>query len=149
MSPRIVFNGREYDGLESMAPEVRAEYERILGALGPAERGKIEAALGHARGLHFNMNVSVHTKIRVNGQDYDSVDAMPADVRAIYERALTQNPSAGASEPSLGEQFKAGSPLPKLPPAIDAEDTDRAVKFRRVVLAAGAAALLAYLLLRR
>lgn len=33
-------------------------------------------------------NITVKTKIRVNGQEYQSVEDMPADVREAYERAL-------------------------------------------------------------
>ena len=32
-------------------------------------------------------NISVKTKIRVNGQDYGSVNDMPPEVRQAYERA--------------------------------------------------------------
>ena len=47
MSPKIVFNGKEYDGVESMPAEVRREYEAVLGALGAADRDKAESAVGH------------------------------------------------------------------------------------------------------
>jgi hypothetical protein len=34
------------------------------------------------------MNISFKTKIRYNGQEFSSVDQLPPDIRAIYERAL-------------------------------------------------------------
>jgi len=34
------------------------------------------------------MNISFKTKIRYNGKDFSSVDELPPEMRAIYERAL-------------------------------------------------------------
>lgn len=34
------------------------------------------------------MNISFKTKIRYNGKDFSSVDELPPEIRAIYERAL-------------------------------------------------------------
>ena len=34
------------------------------------------------------INISVKTRIRFNGQEYQSVDEMPAEVRQAYEKAM-------------------------------------------------------------
>ena len=34
---KIVFNGREYDGVEQMPPEIRAQYLQVINALGDAD----------------------------------------------------------------------------------------------------------------
>ena len=34
------------------------------------------------------MNISFKTKIRYNGKDFSSVDELPPEIRAVYERAL-------------------------------------------------------------
>ncbi len=44
-------------------------------------------------------NISVKTKIRVNGREYASVEEMPGDIRQAYERALAIR--AGASPGGL------------------------------------------------
>lgn len=44
-------------------------------------------------------NISVKTKIRVNGREYGSVEEMPADIRQTYERALAM--SAGGAHGGL------------------------------------------------
>lgn len=36
----------------------------------------------------FNVNFNVQKKITVNGVQYTTVDEMPPDVRAIYEKAI-------------------------------------------------------------
>jgi len=174
MSAKIVFNGREYDGVESMPPEVRQEYERILGALGAEDRGKVEAALGHGVGL--KLNVTVHRKFRVGGKEYENVDAMPADVRAAYERALApegavfnggdvlravrkatgSNREATAANPSLQDtstsfpkpSISPGA-MPTMPPPIDADDSRRGTLVRIAIWVVVGLVVLVWLLSRR
>jgi hypothetical protein len=38
----------------------------------------------------MNVKFNVKTKIRFNGQEYASVEAMPAEVRQVYEQALAK-----------------------------------------------------------
>jgi hypothetical protein len=53
-------------------------------------------------------NVTVKTKIRVNGQAYGSVEGLPADVRQAHERALARMSATTA------EQLASGSTQTKL-----------------------------------
>ncbi len=145
MSPKIVFNGREYDGVESMPAEVRQEYERALAALGAVERDKLEVAMGRG-GLNIKLNLSVHRKFKVNGKEYDSIDAMPPEARAAYEKALQATPSLRDTATSLP---KASSGVPVVPPAIDAADDRRSAIVRVLVWVAIGAVVLVWLLSRR
>lgn len=138
MTTRITFNGRTYDGVEGMPPDVRAKYQAILDALGGEDRAKLESALGGGAGIRIN--TTVRRRIRVNGKDYDSVDALPAEVRAAYERATAGRTGAG---PAL--DAAAATPVP--PPAIDAGDA-RGGLVRTVLLVAAGLAVVAWLLLR-
>jgi hypothetical protein len=145
VSTRIVFNGRAYDGLEAMPADVRARYQAVLDALGGGDRAKLEAALGAGAlaGPGIRVATTVRTRIRVNGTDYDSVDAMPADVRAAYERALgkkTGEATLVSTAPS------AAMPVP--PPAIDAGDSRPGLVRVALLVAAGLAVLL-WLITRR
>ncbi len=144
MSLRIAFNGREYDGVESMPSDVRKTYEAALTALGGDDREKMESALGHASSIKVNVNV--RRRIKINGKDYDSVEAMPADVRAIYERALASNPKLA----EIGPGSSAGAPagMPSMPPALDEDDSPWPRILRLAFVAAAGAALLAWFLLR-
>ena len=145
MSPKIVFNGQEYDGVESMPPDVRQEYERILGALGAEDREKVAAALGHGAGL--KLNVTVHRKFRVGGKEYDSVDAMPADVRAKFEQAVAANPALRDTASSTPTLKPDAVPVP--PPAIDAADDRRAALVRILIIVAISLVVLLWLLSKR
>ena len=147
MGAKIVFNGREYDGIESMPPEVRQEYERVLGALGTADRDKVAAALG--QGAEVKLNVTVHRKFRVGGKEYESVDAMPADVRAAYARALAANPSLQDTSTSFPKPSISPAAMPAVPPAIDADDSRRGALVRAAIWVAVGLVVLIWLLARR
>jgi len=144
MSPKIVFNGKEYDGVESMPAEVRREYESVLGALDSAERAKVDSALG--RGANIKLNVTVHRKFRVGGKEYESVEAMPADVRAAYERALAANPALADTTSHVATPSAA---MPARPPAIDAGGSRRGAVLRIALWVAAGMAVLIWLLLKR
>jgi hypothetical protein len=47
------------------------------------------------------MNITLKTKIQVNGQQYDSPDALPPELRAAYEKAL-----AGGAGPAANRDVK-------------------------------------------
>ena len=55
--------------------------------------------------LPHAMNISLKTKIRYNGQEYTSPDALPPEIRAVYERALASR--AGDSATSCASHFAA------------------------------------------
>jgi hypothetical protein len=140
MSTRIVFDGRTYDGLDSMPPDVRTRYQAILDALGTEDRAKLEAAMGGGAGIRIN--TTVRRTFRVNGKDYDSVEAMPAGIREAYERAMAGKESTGADQSALAA-------MPSPPPATDADDDRRGGVVRVMLLVAAGVAVLVWLLTRR
>jgi hypothetical protein len=141
----IVFNGKEYDGVESMPADVRRAYENALGALGAADREKVESALG--RGTRVKVNVAVQRKYRVNGKDYESVDAMPADVRAAFERALAETPSL--ADTATSPAAKGSSSATSSRPTIEIEHSERGTRVRIAAWVVVALIVLAWLLLKR
>jgi hypothetical protein len=146
VSGKIVFNGKEYDGIEAMPPEVRREYERVLGALGAPDRAQVDSAVG--QGAELKVNVSLHRKYKVNGVEYDSVEAMPPDVRAAFDKTLEANPSLRDTATSIPTLKRTPGGTPELPPAIDAADTRRASLVRIAVWVAVALVVLIWLLTR-
>lgn len=86
MATRIIFNGREYASTEVMPDEVRKAYEQALAQFVDADHNGIPDILervgpGNVIGIQ-------HSSITVNGRTYESVDAMPALVRLLYEHAM-------------------------------------------------------------
>jgi hypothetical protein len=139
VSAKITFNGQTYDDVDSMPPETRTRYQAILDALGAEDREKLEAAMGSGAGV--KIATTVRRKIRVNGKDYDSVEAMPADARALYERAVVAKEDAGSPVGTT-------SAMPSPPPAIDAADSRRANIVRAAMLIVVGLAALLWVMLR-
>src|SRR2546425_5541376 len=87
MSLKIVFNGKEYDNVDAMPPDVRKEYEVALETLRKSGGEEILAVLQRDMGVAGTHIKATFREIVVNGKKYDSVDAMPPDVRRAYEQA--------------------------------------------------------------
>lgn len=60
---KIIVNGVEYHSLEELPPDVRAKYEKAIGA-----------------GLHGG--------VTLNDQQYASLESLPADIRQTVDDAL-------------------------------------------------------------
>ena len=64
------------------------------------------------------MNVSLKTKIRYNGQEYTNPDALPPEIRVVYERALASRAGLTANREVKtyvtinGQQFSSADELP-------------------------------------
>jgi hypothetical protein len=142
----IVFNGTEYDGVESMPADVRRAYENALGALGAVDREKVESALG--RGTRVKVNVAVRRQYRVNGKDYASVEAMPPEVRAAFERALAETPSLADTGTSPAAK-RSSTAAPGSQPTIEIEYSGGGARLRIAVWIVVALIVLAWLLFKR
>jgi hypothetical protein len=122
MSEKIVFDGREYDGVDAMPPEVRRQYEALLSVVRERSGSKLDALLlsGLVRKI-FNVTTTVQARIVVNGKEFHRADDMPAEVRAAYERSLAE--AGGGTKPAGAP---TGNPPPSFrpPPVLD-EDQRR------------------------
>lgn len=88
MATRIIFNGQEYANTDAMPEEVRKAYRQALAQFADADQNGIPDVL--ERGGAGNVIGIQHSSITVNGRTYESVDAMPALVRLLYEGAMGQ-----------------------------------------------------------
>lgn len=148
MSLRIVFNGKEYDSVDAMPPDVRKEYEVALETLRKSGGEEILSVLQRDMGVsgtHFKATV---TEIVVNGKRYDSVDAMPPDVRRTYEQAMARLPTSGAAVRSPVTSTPRGI-RPPIGGDADVEGRAGGAGLWRIVLWIGIGAAAAWLLLRR
>lgn len=102
MNPgRIVIDGKTYNSVDDMPEEVRRSYEEAMrgsNQRNPAQGG-VESlanlfADGDGDGVPDIMkqgqviNLTGGMKFVVNGQSYDSLDALPPEARAKYEQAM-------------------------------------------------------------
>src|SRR5437867_627311 len=76
-----------------MPPDVRKEYEVALETLRKSGGEEILSLLQRGGETHIK---ATFREIVVNGKKYDSVDAMPPDVRHAYERAMAGLGSGGS-----------------------------------------------------
>jgi hypothetical protein len=121
MATRIIFNGQEYASTDVMPEEVRKAYQQALAQFADADQNGIPDIL--ERGGPGNVIGVQHSSITVNGRTYESVDAMPALVRLLYQHAMGQVdanrtglPASAAATLGLNTRSRAaagdGSPQP-------------------------------------
>jgi len=128
MGEKIEFNGREYDGIDAMPPDVRRQYEAVLTLVREEIGWKLSSLLesGPLRKL-FKISATVNRRIVLNGKEFKSVDEMPAAVRAAYERALAE---AGGGGEAMGGRTQSPQASFRPPPVLE---QDRARGLRRIV----------------
>jgi hypothetical protein len=96
------------------------------------------------------------SKIVFNGKEYESVEGMPREVRAAYEKALAAHPSLKATGAtptvSLTKGVGSGAPPPERPAAgspADAAARARRMKYLQVgIWVVVAVVVIVWLLLR-
>jgi len=121
VSLKIVFNGQEYDSVDAMPPDVRKQYEVALETLRKSGGEEILSVLQRDMGVTGAHIKAAFREIVVNGKKYDSVDAMPPDVRRTYEQAMarTKAPVVSATRairpPPPPEDEPRGSGMWRIP----------------------------------
>jgi len=88
---KITVNGREYDSVEQMPPEVRGEYLRALSALREAGVKEISGVVNQS----VTSDSVVRESIVYNGRTYQSRDELPPEARALLEQMPPPPPHAG------------------------------------------------------
>ena len=135
MAGKIRVNGVDYDGIETMPPEMRRVYEQALARVPAlADRdgdGVPDVIARQAMSIHSGQ--VVRKTIVVNGVQYDDEQTMPPDVRDVYERSMQFAAMAGPSAHKHSIQlsfhlkgpnvdFRLGHKTPlgtgELPPAV-------------------------------
>jgi hypothetical protein len=87
---KITVNGREYDSIEQMSPDVLQEY---LQAMEATREGKVSSA---------STSTVVSESIIYNGQEYKSREELPPEARAL----LAQMPEPSADTKTTNVEIK-------------------------------------------
>jgi hypothetical protein len=85
MSPKFVYNGKEYSSLEELPPELRQVYEQALSSLADRDQNGIPDIL---EGTAAHALVTALNAFHVNGQMYGNLDELPPEVRQAYQKAM-------------------------------------------------------------
>jgi hypothetical protein len=98
---KIRVNGQDYGSVNDMPPEVRQAYERALAMMRGAKPGGFLDKLGS--GARANVQVVSNAKVVFNGQEYASVEQMPAKVRQLYQVVMAAVETGGTPvAPEIG-----------------------------------------------
>src|SRR2546422_10158523 len=98
---RIRVNGKDYDRVEDLPPDVRKACERALAGSAGAPAGKtfedgVDASAACRDGALQGTNARLRARISLGGAEYASVDEMPPDVKKLYEGGTALGVGAGA-----------------------------------------------------
>jgi hypothetical protein len=144
---KIRVNGQDYASVEDMPPNIRQAYERAMAAMPGAKHSGLLNTLEN--GLRANAQTAFSAKVIFNGQEYGSVDQMPANVRQLYQAVMATIKSDTPVPPETGGAVQTVSqsggsvgsfPAPTTPRSIRLESTNW-----RLVLVALGILLLAWL----
>jgi hypothetical protein len=110
ITQKIIFNGREYAGIEEMPADVRRLYEEAMRQAGMLPAGAV--------GARMAVSTDVRTRIRYGGREYRSPEQLPAEIRPLYEQAMAESPrfEARLVGPEAGSM--AGRVIMKLGAAV-------------------------------
>jgi hypothetical protein len=150
MAAKITFNGQEYNSPDEMPPQVRQLYERAITSLEQKQPGA-------ASSPKLNIKVTTNLRFKYNGQVYNSLDELPADVRPRYEKLVSQmdkdhdgvpdflegkasQPENASFNMNTGETFGPSAPIVPLTQTQSATAPDQSAK--RMLVIAGAVIVL-------
>jgi len=83
----IVIDGRTYNNVNEMPPEVRAKYEKAMNTLGHENRDSLPDTFETMSSTHVVTN---SMKFIVDGNEYNSIESLPPEARAKYEQAMNK-----------------------------------------------------------
>ncbi|HEY2919628.1 MAG TPA: hypothetical protein VGK77_11625 [Candidatus Binatia bacterium] len=112
METKIIFNGKEYAGPESMPEEVRQAYQQALAQFADADKNGIPDVL--ERGAAGNVIAIQQSSISFNGREFKSVGEMPAVVRRLFEMAMGQ---ANANRDGIPDALQSALGIPTPSPS--------------------------------
>jgi hypothetical protein len=111
---RITVNGRGYNSIDEMPPDVRAEYQRAIGMLADEdgngvpdilERGNVSVS-SSGPGKEFTSSVITSQTFNVNGQEFSRWEDVPPEIRQLLGKR------GGAAEQAPGLRLAAGIDRP-------------------------------------
>lgn len=104
MNPKvIVIDGKIYNSVDEMPPDVRQKYEQAMRSLGDADHNRIPDAFENANifadqdrngipdafeNLSEQSTAVSNMKIIMDGKEFDRIEDLPPDARAKYEEAM-------------------------------------------------------------
>ncbi len=130
----ISFNGKTYTSIDEMSAEQRAAYEQIMDFMQDKNNNGIPD-LFEGDALQKMLGMSENTSVIINGKQMQSLDSLPPEARAKFEKSMvlisrmgllpkgtpgfSSTPAFAQSEPA----FKSAPPIARSSPTAISEDS--------------------------
>lgn len=109
MEQKITFNGKTYDSLEQMPPDIRQAYESVMQVLADKNQNGVPDLFEGAVNAQ-----ATRARIVFNGQVYEHLDQLPPEAREKYEKMMGQWDKDHNGIPDFAERI-ATMGLPSAP----------------------------------
>ena len=109
MEQKITFNGKTYDSLEQMPPDIRQAYESVMQVLADKNQNGVPDLFEGAVNAQ-----TTNARIVFNGQVYEHLDQLPPEAREKYEKVMGQWDKDHNGIPDFAERI-ATMGLPSAP----------------------------------
>ncbi len=88
MSNTFIVNGKTYNSIDEMPPDVRAQFETMQNVLADRNQNGMPDILENVSGA--GATIMQTAKIIYDGKAYDSVEQLPPEARAKYDAAMSK-----------------------------------------------------------
>ena len=115
MTTRITFNGKQYGSVDEMPPDVRRAFERAADLLKDEDDDGVPDIVQDGTGSVTHVQQTTYSH---NGQEYNSIEEMPPQVRKDFERLMGPFDADGDGVPDalqLGRFSRSSVPTGKVP----------------------------------
>jgi hypothetical protein len=117
----ISFNGKSYNSLEEMPADQRAAYEQVMSFMKDENHNGVPD-LFEGDAIQKMIKMSANTSVVVNGQEVQSLESLPPEARAKFEKAMLKLSQLGllpqeASGTPMAQGLSSQSSAPQLAPS--------------------------------
>jgi hypothetical protein len=83
----ISFNGKTYNNLEEMPADQRAAYEQVMAFMKDENHNGIPDMF-EGDAIQKMIKIATNTRVVVNGQEVQSIESLPPEARAKFDKAM-------------------------------------------------------------
>ena len=114
----ISFNGKTYNSLEEMPADQRAAYEQVMSFMKDENHNGIPDMF-EGDAIQKMIGMASNTRVMVNGQEMQSIESLPPEARAKFDKAMVKLSQLGLLPPGTpGVQGLPSQPSLQAAPQI-------------------------------
>jgi hypothetical protein len=121
----ISFNGKTYNSLEEMPADQRAAYEQVMAFMKDENHNGIPDMF-EGDAIQKMIKMAINTRVMVNGQEVQSLESLPPETRAKYDKAMKKLSQLGILQqgtPGMqgAQEFPSQAPMQSAPQIAPSE----------------------------